>query len=62
MLPGFSAEVARTFATAEALDAAEASFDCRLPSGSRDSNAQRGALSYVQGKAEHSDAKHTTNA
>jgi thiamine biosynthesis protein ThiI len=60
--PVFQPKSPALFATAEALDAAEASFDV----ASLVDRAIR-ALSvvryrYVQGKAEHSDAKHTTNA
>jgi len=60
--PVFQPKSPALFATAEALDAAEASFDVAslVDRAIRTLSVVR--YRYVQGKAEHSDAKHTTNA
>jgi len=59
--PVFQPKSPALFATAEALDAAEAAFDAAslVDRAIRTLSVVR--YRYVQGKAEHTDAKHTTN-
>jgi thiamine biosynthesis protein ThiI len=60
--PVFQPKSPALFATPEALDAAEAALDVAslVDRAIRTLNVVR--YRYVEGKAEHTDAKHTTNA